>query len=589
MTSKIVSNPKGKVSSSYWVETLSLIHIFSVMKKHAWFSLFLFLLLPLLSFSQDIQILDVLSGRFMGVNKMSIGPDNSRYYSLASVRDSFELNEQSIRIDTSQFPHTVYPYLLGVNEDKSFKFVKEPGGEFFLLKDTTFLVFVNFSNDTLFATDTFFIQEKFDTGKEIVALEYNFDGDLIKSKHWTSPYRTEILLTAVVEDGDALYLTGAFHLDTLLFDNVALPCHDCGLKADGFVARFDDLLNCEWIKLFGGGNDDSTGPLTIGANHTILTSGAFHSSRFYACEDSLSNPFGWSTNDLFLAELTSSGDCNFIKEIDGSGFDIGIEVNYLSDGSLLVGGVTNSQEIDFKDSVLQNVATGFNGIIGKYSTEGEFIKAVQLYGANNQKIAGMVVDDNDNIWICGSFESDTLTFGTSQLFLHTPGKADVFIAKYNKNLNPLFATSLKGNGSNFVRELQKGVDGKIYCLLTNGSDTLFLNNEIFRIKTQRAENLSIEIKDVQTSLTSVPPYAVDINIYPNPLGSNDVLHFDLPDEGTRHLQNINLYSLYGQRLSAYSQASIKDKQIQLPRLSTGLYYVVFDFGEKQEVRKIVVQ
>ena len=559
------------------------------MKKHAWFSLFLFLLLPLLSFSQDIRIADVLSGRFMGVNKMSIGPDNSRYYSLASVRDSFQLNEQSIRIDTSQFPHTVYPYLLGVNEDKSFKFVKEPGGELILMRDTSFLVFVNFFNDTLFTTDTVFVQERIDGGEEIVALEYNFDGDLIRFKHWTSPYETQIQLTAIVEDGDAIYLAGAFHKDTLLFDDISLPCYSCGGKIDGFVARFDEVLNCEWIKLFGGQNDDSTGPLAVGKNHTILTSGAFHSINFYACEDTLSNPSGWSTNDLFLAELTSSGDCNFIKEIDGNGFDSGREVSYLSDGSVLVGGGTNSRSIDFKDTIFQNVATDVNGIIGKYTADGEFIKAVQFEGTNYQQLSGMVVDDEDNIWICGYYESDTLIFGTNQLFLHTPGKADVFIAKYDKNLNPLFATSLKGNGSNFVRELQKGVDGKIYCLLTNGSDTLFLNNEIFRIKTQRAENLSIEIKDVQTSLTSVPPYAVDINIYPNPLGSNDVLHFDLPDEGTRHLQNINLYSLYGQRLSAYSQASIKDKQIQLPRLSTGLYYVVFDFGEKRVVRKIVVQ
>ena len=561
------------------------------MKKHAWFSLFLFLLLPLLSFSQDIRIADVLSGRFMGVNKMSIGPDNSRYYSLASVRDSFQLNEQSIRIDTSQFPHTVYPYLLGVNEDKSFKFVKEPGGELFLLKDTTFLVFVNFSNDTLFATDTFFIQENFDTGKEIVTLEYNFDGDLIRSKHWRSPYEPQIQLTAVVEDGDAIYLAGVFDRDILLFDDISLPCFDfnCGLEIDGFIAKFDSSFACQWIEPFAGFDNDGPGALAVGKNHNILTSGAFRSRTFYACEDSLSNPFGGFANDLFIAELKPSGACNFFKRMDAYGDDVGTESAYFSNGSILIGGVTNSQEIAFKDTVIQNIATGFNGVIGKYTAEGEFIKAIQFEGTNYQRLGGMVIDNNDDIWVCGHYESDTLTFGTSQLFLHTPGKADVFVAKYDKNLNPLFATSLRGNGSNFVRELQKGVDGKIYCLLTNGSDTLFLNNEIFRIKTQRAENLSIEIKDIPTTVTSLPPYAIEINIYPNPLGSNDVLYFELSGEREKAVQNIKLYSIHGQRLSAYSQTSIENKQVQLPRLSTGLYYVVFDFGEKQEVRKIVIQ
>ena len=559
------------------------------MKKYAWFSLFL--LFPFLSFSQDIQVLDILSGRFMGVNKMQIDAENDRYYSLTFVKDSFELNGQIIYIDTSLVPREDNPYLIGVNKNKNLKFIKQPGGELILLRDSSFLVFADFSRDTFFTTDTFFIQENPNFGEEIVAIDYDLKGNRIGAKHWTSPHKTGLYLTAVVKDKDAIYLAGAFSQDTLRFDNIELSCFYCSSDGlDGFVAKFDHSLTCQWIERFAGFDNDGPGALAVGKNHTILTLGAYRSSTFYACEDSLSNPFGGFANDLFIAELRPSGVCNFLKRIGGYGNEANDESTYLSDGSILMSGTTNSRSIDFQDTVFQNVATGgFNGIIGKYTADGEFIKALQLQGTNYQEIRGMVVDDNDDIWICGHYASDTITFGTTDLFLHTPGQLDAFIAKYDKDLRPLYAVSIAGNGLNTAYEFQRGQENKLYCLLAHSSDTLFVNNEIFKIKTQRAETLSIQIKDIPTTITSIPPYAIDINLYPNPLGSNDVLHFELSGERVKALQNIKLYSIHGQVLSAYSLTSIENKQIQLPRLSAGLYYVVFDFGEKRVARKIVIQ
>jgi len=85
----------------------------------------------------------------------------------------------------------------------------------------------------------------------------------------------------------------------------------------------------------------------------------------------------------------------------------------------------------------------------------------QLGSSSNESIAGLVIDEQENIYITGNFFNE-LTLGNATL--NVKGESDIYIAKLDPNGEVLWAKSAGGAFPDLVEDMAIDAVGNIYCL-----------------------------------------------------------------------------------------------------------------------------
>jgi len=154
------------------------------MEKHLYFLIILFF--PGALLSQQLELVDEIKGRYGVINGFEINESGQRYYLIEQASDSLVFNGNVSYIlsrdtlNTSPY-YFGRPYFIGVDDDQLY-FVKTPGGTTFSLQDASIYVFTTMVGDTLFALDTFFVNAANGPGTNLLLIEYNYAGEVLKSK-----------------------------------------------------------------------------------------------------------------------------------------------------------------------------------------------------------------------------------------------------------------------------------------------------------------------------------------------------------------------------------------------------------------------
>lgn len=109
-----------------------------------------------------------------------------------------------------------------------------------------------------------------------------------------------------------------------------------------------------------------------------------------------------------------------------------------------------------------------NGIddifVSKFDNSGNVIWAKSFGGNGYDAVMAVASDDSDNIYITGSFDSDSIQFDGSELF--KTGITNMFIVKLDENGNVLWA-----------KQSYNSITCGAICLTINHSGDLFLTAE----------------------------------------------------------------------------------------------------------------
>ncbi len=126
--------------------------------------------------------------------------------------------------------------------------------------------------------------------------------------------------------------------------------------------------------------------------------------------------------------------------------------------------------------------------VTKYDSNGNGIWAVKIAGTGEQRGFGITTDAAGNSYVCGSMESSTTFYGSSNIVLNAAGNKDAFIAKYNSAGQVLWAKhvacsnadealSVCTNGTNvFVTGYFSGTAtfGALTPLTSSGGEDVFI-------------------------------------------------------------------------------------------------------------------
>ncbi|HUL43758.1 MAG TPA: SBBP repeat-containing protein [Bacteroidota bacterium] len=150
-------------------------------------------------------------------------------------------------------------------------------------------------------------------------------------------------------------------------------------------------------------------------------------------------------------------------------------------GNVCVAGIFGSPTITFGGTTLTNTGTGGSSdlFLVKYGPTGNVLWAVSAGGTSDDHVTNVATDASGDIYLTGSFQSASITFGFTTLTNASPGTADFFIAKYAPSGYSLWALSAGGSADDAGTAVSPDANGNVYAAgnfsssaITFGSTTL---------------------------------------------------------------------------------------------------------------------
>ncbi len=544
------------------------------------------LILSIACNGQIAHISDVISGNFSSIGDFQVNDPSQIFYIVDRAKDSISINGNWVSLKS--FPDSSYSgdsYFFATNGNDNIDFLIDIGrGSKLITLDSSVFLFDSFGADTFFITDTFFVKSGPENSDNLIALQYDLQGNYLNGKHWPSPYNCRYGVSDVCATDKMLFITGSYDRDTLQFDNQKAGEFN---KEDVFIAAFDNSLVCNWLTRLGHNDIELPQSIDVDFKNRVLTAGYFSSGLFQACDETLTNPYGWANADAFISILDSTGDCKWTEGVHGSASQSIWSAKYLSDESVVVAG-HHWGDADFGDTVLIGPAQTLNGFIAKYNQYGALEFALQLEGDVTQNITDMVVTPDDNIWVCGSYFSNPMVIGGIELYVRGDGGSDAYVAKFDKNGNVLYAQSFGGNDNDICLKLENGSGNSVFAIMNTKSDIVDVGDEILELNSDLTNNIIIKIDDTTTSVETLNPSIPDIQIYPNPVGARNQILIDFDQTRIEGLQRITLLHLNGQVINVVESFDHIPIVLQIPDIPSGVYILNFDFGSVQISKKIVV-
>ncbi len=244
---------------------------------------------------------------------------------------------------------------------------------------------------------------------------------------------------------------------------------------------FSQSYNWAWAKSAGGYNSDQVYAITTDLQGNIYETGMFQSPQIDFDGITLLNSAGaLGTGDLFIVKYDPSNHALWAKSCGGVNNDYGKSITTDLNGNIYITGNFASDSLHFGDSVLVNTVTGLpDMMVLKYDEAGNEIWAFNAKGFAISEGISLDIDALGNGYVTGQF-SGNIVLGDSMLI--NQGMYDVFIARFNDDGQVLWAKSYGDNFTDFPYGLCVDQSNNIYITGTfNSGQIIFGNYTLFDV------------------------------------------------------------------------------------------------------------
>jgi hypothetical protein len=222
-----------------------------------------------------------------------------------------------------------------------------------------------------------------------------------------------------------------------------------------------------WANGIGSTAADWGWSIVVDANGNSYVTGSFGGTADFDPGPNTANLiFNGGFYDIFVAKYDANGNYVWAIAIGGAGSENGQSIAVDTLGNVYITGLFNGTvDFDPGPGTMSLTATGNNAdlYIAKYDTDGNYIWAKSLAGADNVNGEFITLDTYGNIYITGAFQN-TADFdpGQGTASLTATGNFDIFVAKYAPDGNYIWAKNMGGSGID--RGLSTTVDasGNVY-------------------------------------------------------------------------------------------------------------------------------
>jgi hypothetical protein len=234
------------------------------------------------------------------------------------------------------------------------------------------------------------------------------------------------------------------------------------------ITSFTKTPNFKWAKGVGGTVYEDGLAICNDSSGNVYVTGYYGSSPISFGSIQVSPP---NSTDIFVAKYDKKGNATWVKTFGGSGSENYISendqvaqitgANIISDinGNIYVTGSYLSDTLLLGTTKLPNSGLG-DFFLAKYDNNGNLLWAKKGGGNDFDYVFGMTTDLNGNVVISGRFSSSSITFGSTTLV--NSGGTDAFIVKYSSSGNVLWAKRTGGTGDEIYHSVTSDINNNIY-------------------------------------------------------------------------------------------------------------------------------
>lgn len=353
---------------------------------------------------------------------------------------------------------------------------------------------------------------------DIFVVKLNTSGNVIWAKGFGGPL-LDVGNRIAVDAAGNTYLTGEFQSIGVLFGAHGVA-NSGSSTSDAFIVKFDPSGTSLWAKQIGGSLTEIGTALSIDPNGNVLVAGAYNSAVLNSYSVTVSGGF-----DIFLGKYNSNGSLLSVATIGGSAQEFPYAVEYDNAGNLYLALTFNSNSVNL-GSVTYNSIGSSNLLLVKYNSAMSVQWAKQAIG-NLYTLPNTIHLTGNDVYLGGSFDAGTLTFGNSSVTNSSNNASDAFVARFSASGNEVWLKSFGGSGDEEVIGISADNAGNIYAggnfssLTSLGANTLTVVNdkEVFLARLcvlpstpVAGSSLTICPGTVGT-LSATPPQGASINWY----------------------------------------------------------------------------
>lgn len=255
----------------------------------------------------------------------------------------------------------------------------------------------------------------------------------------------------IIDDFGDPHVVGSFS-GTNLFDETGIVVAG---ESDFFIASlYDDGEGTYWMHVFGSPNRDYAKAITIDANGYLNVLGVVGEGRMYLPGGEIFWDNDTGNQDTFFMDFdVEDGDWTFAYFMGAGDEIIGSSIATSSDGNIFVAGFFGGEglfESEVGDDIIIIAQGETDGFLAKYDDAGDVLW-VQQFGAAGT-VAGVnaiILDDNEDIIVLGRYWEYVVFDAESDnpVILTTDSELNMFMAKYDKDGNFLWAKNVEGSGA----------------------------------------------------------------------------------------------------------------------------------------------
>jgi hypothetical protein len=430
-----------------------------------------------------------------------------------------------------------------------------------------FLTGYFYSPTIIFGTDT--LKNAGNVG-DIFIVKFDGLGNIIWAKR-EGAVALEIPHSIHIDGNNNIIVAGRFSSNSITFGTTTL------LQAgsmDVFIVKYNPEGNILWAKGAGGGSNDEGYALSSDNAGNIYLAGYFTQPANFGSVKLTSA----GQADMFIAKYDPSGNVLWAKRAGGKGDDRATGLQTDATGNSYITGFFTNDSISFGQILIPNDSVD-NSFIAKYDTDGNVIWAKGIGGDCEAKELAI---HNNNVYISGTFNADTLKYGTSTLIV--AGNSDFFLLNCDTNGNANWVIKQTSDGTSGESAVSVATDNSGNVIITGFFSSEPLTFGTTGLNSVRGFNMFV------AKLGSAPTKSVDLsnsgefNIYPNPGNGR----FTLTSAGTIH--SIDIYSISGVKVFNMNNINTQNNsEINLTSFSPGIYLLKANVSGKQYSRKIIIQ
>ena len=260
----------------------------------------------------------------------------------------------------------------------------------------------------------------------------------------------------VLDSNNNILVTGLFN-DNVDFNPAPLETNTVtGSYADGFALKLDANGGFLWAKGFGGSSADYGEGIAVDSNNNVYVTGRYTGNVDFDPGAGITTIAGSATNGAFILKLNSDGTFGFARGFDGTGQDVGLEIEVDSGGNILTAGQFQST-VDFDPGAgTANLTTSPSSAIFllKLDSSGNYLWAKSWGGSGDTPYDLKITSSND-VLLSGDYLG-TVDFdpnaGTSNYTVQDT--TDGFILKLDSSGNFVWVSTLRGSQSQQPRAIE---------------------------------------------------------------------------------------------------------------------------------------